>query len=66
MEIKKRCELLLRLIRKEFEDHQKEISEPMNATGMSDTNHKPKAIGKRRATMQSIENGEPKRKPTVD
>lgn len=66
MEIKKRCELLLRLIRKEFEDQQKELSEPMNATGMSDTNHKPKAIGKRRGTAQSIENGAAKRKSTLD
>lgn len=66
MEIKKRCELLLRLIRKEFEDQQKEISEPVNTTGMSDTQHRPKAIGKRRATAQSVENGGPKRKSTLD
>lgn len=61
MEIKKRCELLLRSIRKEFEEHQKELSEPMNTTTMSDT-RKPKAIEKRRATTQSIENDETKKK----
>lgn len=55
MEIKKRCELLLRLIRKEFEEHQKEQNEPMSDIPG------PKAIRKRRGTAQSIESDGAKR-----
>lgn len=62
MEIKKRCEMLMRLIRKEFEEHQKEANEPMNATTMSDAPLKPKDIGKRRAT---IETGAAKKKKSL-
>lgn len=62
MEIKKRCELLMRMIRKEFEEHQ---NQPANTTTMSDThNLKPRAIGKRRATTHSIENGGAKKANT--
>lgn len=65
MEIKRRCEILLRAIRKEFEEHLNELKQPNNASATADT-QKPKKVDKRRATALSIENGEAKKKRTLD
>lgn len=61
MEIKRRCEILLRAIHKEFEEHLNELKQPMNASALADT-QKPKKVGKRRTTTHSIEDGGTKKK----
>lgn len=53
IEIKRRSEMLLRLIVKEYEDSKRETNDTMNSAHDSEaTNSRPQAIKKRRRTSQ--------------